>query len=121
MLQGFDKETAPLNAYERNVLLPQLLRGLSRKHGKANKITANKIIEGMEQHGYKLGQPRLRKLINHIRTQGLIPCLVSSGNGYYIATSSDEVDKCISSLQGRIASQQAVIAALKQQQKKYFI
>lgn len=120
MLQGFDKETAPLNAYERKVLLPQLLRGLSRKHGKANKITSGKIIEGMREHGYKLDAPRLRKLINHIRTQGLIPCLVSNSGGYYIATSADEVDDCIASIQGRIASQQAIIDALKVQQQKYF-
>lgn len=121
MIQGFDKETAPLNDYERKVLLPQLLRGLSRKHGKANKITSTKIIEGMRDHGYKIDAPRLRKLINHIRTQGLIPCLVSSGNGYYIATRSDEVDDCIASLQGRIASQLAIIDALKDQKQKYFI
>jgi hypothetical protein len=121
MINGFNKQTAPLNDYEKKILLPELVRGLSRKHGKRNQITSGKIIEGMRGAGYRLDGPRLRKLINHIRTKGLILCLVSNSDGYYIATSADEVDDCIASIQGRIDAQQAIIDALKVQQQKYFI
>lgn len=121
MLQGFDKQTAPLNDYEQNTLLPVIVSGLKTKIGVAKVITGSTIIKCMKRAGYKLDGPRLRKIINHIRTNDLVPCLVSHSGGYYIATSADEVDDCIASIQGRIASQQAIIDALKDQQQKYFI
>lgn len=120
MIQGFDKQTAPLNDYEQNTLLPVIVSGLKTKIGAAKVITGSTIIKCMKAAGYKLDGPRLRKIINHIRTNELVPCLVSHSGGYYVATSRDEVDDCIASIQGRIASQQAIIDALKVQQQKYF-
>lgn len=120
MLQGFQEQTAPLNDYEQNTLLPIIIRGLSTKVGSSRTIAGSKIIACMKHAGYKLDAPRLRKIINYIRTNELVPCLVSNGKGYFVATSTDEVDKCIESIQGRIASQQAIISALKDQQQKYF-
>jgi len=120
MIKGFNKETAPLNDYERDTLLPVIIKGLKTKVGVGRIIASSKIIACMKRAGYKLDGPRLRKIINFIRANELVPCLVSNGKGYFVATSADEVDDCIASLQGRIASQQAIIAALKQQQQKYF-
>lgn len=36
MLHGFENETRPLNGYEKNTLLPIIVRGLSSKTGAAN-------------------------------------------------------------------------------------
>lgn len=120
MIQGFDQLTAPLNDYERDILLPVVVRGLSTKRGWHNKVTSTKIIAGMLKAGYKLDGPRLRKIINYIRNNELIPCLASSGKGYFIATSSQEIDDCIASIQGRIDSHKALIETLKEQKQKYF-
>jgi len=120
MLNGFAKQTAPLNDYEQHTLLPVIIRGLREKVGAGNIITSTKIIAGMRKAGYKLDDVRLRKIINHIRNNELIPCLASTSKGYFVATCSQELDDCIASIQGRIASQQAIIAALQQQKQKYF-
>lgn len=120
MIQGFEKQTQPLNDYERDTLLPVIVRGLQNKIGADKVITGSKIIRCMKYHGYKLDGPRLRKIINHIRANELVPCLVSTSAGYYVATSADEVDDCIASLQGRVNAIQANIDALEQQRDKYF-
>lgn len=120
MIQVFDKQTAPLNDYEQHTLLPVIIRGLREKVGIRNRVTSTKIVAGMRKAGYKLDDVRLRKIINYIRNNELIPCLASSGKGYFIATSSQEIDACIASIQGRINSHKALIAALQQQKQKYF-
>ena len=39
MIYGFKKETEPLNDYERDILLPAIVKGLQTKIGKHNAIT----------------------------------------------------------------------------------
>ena len=72
MIQGF-KQTAPLNEYERGTLLPLIIRGLRTKVGAASVISGSEIVRKMRECGYKLDGPRLRKIINHIRTSDIIP------------------------------------------------
>lgn len=101
MLQGFQLQTEPLNDYERDTLLPVICRGLITKVGKAKAITNTAITKAMKGAGYQLTEARLRKIINHIRTNGLIHLLIATSNGYYIATSTEEVQQYIESLKGR--------------------
>ena len=72
MIKGFDQETQPLNDYEMGVLLPLLVRGLRTKIGRENAVT-NKHIVNTLKGSYKLNDARVRKIINHIRTNDLIP------------------------------------------------
>ena len=76
MIKGFDQETQPLNDYEMGVLLPLLVRGLRTKIGRENAVT-NKHIVNTLKGSYKLNDARVRKIINHIRTNDLIPGLNS--------------------------------------------
>lgn len=70
MIKGFDQETQPLNDYEMGVLLPLLVRGLRTKIGRENAVT-NKHIVNTLKGSYKLNDARVRKIINHIRTNDL--------------------------------------------------
>lgn len=115
MIQGFEQQTSPLTDYERTKLLPVIVKCMRAHQGRRNMVAGSVIIAGMRRYGYKIDGPRLRKIINHIRTESLIPCLASSGGGYFVAETSDELDECIASIEGRIASQQAIIDALKRQ------
>lgn len=115
MLKGFEQQTSPLNEYELGTLLPLIIRGLQTKIGVTRVIPGSTIIRKMKALGYKLDGPRLRKIINHIRNNDIIPGLVSNSNGYYVATSADEIDDCITSLQGRVDAIQSNIDALKRQ------
>lgn len=120
MIQGFEQQTQPLNDYERGTLLPLIIRGLETKVGAANVIAGSTIVRKMCALGYKLDGPRLRKIINHIRTSDYIPGLVSTSQGYFVATTASEIDECIVSLQGRVDATQAIIRALQRQRQIKF-
>jgi hypothetical protein len=120
MIQGFEQQTQPLNDYERGTLLPLIIRGLVTKVGASNVIAGSTIIRKMRECGYKLDGPRLRKIINHIRTSDIIPGLVSTSQGYFVATTATEIDECIVSLQGRVDATQAIIRALQRQKSMKF-
>ena len=80
MITNFEEITKELNAEERQ-LVPVLIKGF-KAHGKENPIKAPKIVENLRIVGYKITEPRLRKLVNLIRSKGLLPVIATS-NGYY--------------------------------------
>ncbi len=91
MINGFDEQTKPLDDYERDVLLPIITKGLRTKIGKQRAVTNSHIITSLKQKGFKKLQPaRVRKIINHIRVNGILINLVASSNGYYIEPNREE-------------------------------
>lgn len=65
-------------------------------------VTNKAIIEGMKKNlGLSISDARVRKLINHIRTKDLVPCLIATSNGYYIAETEQELKEYEESLLGR--------------------
>lgn len=115
MIQGFEEQTQPLNDYERDTLLPLITLGLKTKVGQGKAITGSCIVDAMKRAGYTLDAPRLRKIVNHIRNNDLLPGLVSTSKGYFVASTGKEIDECIISLTGCVEAIQGVINALKRQ------
>lgn len=115
MIHGFAQQTEPLNEYERDTLLPVICRGLSNKVGEAKAITNAAITRAMKGAGYQLNEARVRKIINHIRTTGLIKWLIATSKGYYIATSRQEMEDYICSLRGREQAIRAVRESMESQ------
>ncbi len=100
MIKGFSKETAPLNDYETRVLLPVLIAGLKTKTGRKSAAT-NKYIVRTLKGSYKITEARVRKIINHIRTNDLVPGLIATSGGYFIAQTETELLDYEESLKGR--------------------
>lgn len=118
MINGFEEETADLNDEERR-WLPYIVHGLSKKVGVANAVTNKTIAAGMANtYKVKLGDARIRKIINHIRLYGLVECLIATSKGYYIAETDDELDNYIESLHQRADAIASVAKALRAQQNK---
>ena len=115
MITGFEKETAPLSEYEKDTLLPLIIKGLNYKVGKNKAISNRKMVSRLRNSGYDVDEVRMRKLINHIRVNGLVPCLIATSKGYYIATDEVEVQDYIDSLQGRENAIRAVREAMERQ------
>lgn len=115
MLNGFQTQTEPLTDYERDTLLPVICRGLRNKIGEARAITNASITKAMRGAGYVLTEARLRKIINHIRTTGMIRWLIATSKGYYIATSRQEMEDYIGSLRGREDAIRAVRESMEKQ------
>ena len=115
MITNFERETYELNHYELHTLLPIVVHGLSTKLGKGKAITNKDICKALKVGGCKITDTRLRKIVHHIRTQHLVPLLIATSKGYYIATNKDEVESYILSLSERINSISSVKSALIKQ------
>ena len=115
MIYGFEKETEPLCEYERETLLPIMVACLSRKVGKDKAVKNEYMCEKMEEHNYHIGPARVRKIINHIRVNDLIECLMATNKGYYITEDPQEMRNYISSLKGREEAIRAVRMAMERQ------
>ena len=68
----------------------------------------------LENNGYKirLTQPRLRKLVNYIRSNSLIP-LIATSNGYFTTDCKQTIQEQIKSLQERANSIERCAQGLK--------
>jgi hypothetical protein len=103
MIEGFEDQTYDLTDHEREVLVPLFVKALQKKVGVANAITAAQMTNGMKTNlGEIITGPRIRKIINYIRNQWLVPGLVATSKGYHIESDPHEVFKYIESLTGRI-------------------
>ena len=115
MIEGFETQTKKLNDYEKNVLLPIMVKCLKRKVGKENAITNAVMCEKMNERGYKISEARVRKIINHIRTNFLVPRLKASSCGYYVTNDEKDLKDYIASLKGREDAIRAMRHAVEEQ------
>lgn len=104
MITGFVPQTHELTDVEVNNMLPGMVRRLKTKVGKNNAVTNKQIVAAFKSIGIKTGGPRIRKIINHIRIQGLVPNLIATSSGYYVAANKEELEDYIESLEQRIGS-----------------
>lgn len=116
MIEGFPTETAPLN-YEELKLVPQFVNGLKTKIGKDKAVSNSQIRKGFKSVGITVSDARVRKIINHIRTNAIVPLLCSNSKGYYVARTKDEVESYLRGLKQRIQAQQQVYDQINQQYK----
>lgn len=119
MIKGFERQTYPLTDYEREVLLPRMISGLRKAIGKERAISNAKIVKILAKEGLEVTDIRVRKIINHIRVNGLIRLLVANSKGYYIATKREEVIDYIDSLRGRESAIRDARVSLEQQLQPY--
>lgn len=98
MITTFEHITEDLNKDELNLVTP-LIAGFKNRT-KQNPIKAPEIISRMKQAGYKISEPRLRKLCNYIRSNSLLP-LIATSAGYFTSYELTDVQKQVRSLQER--------------------
>ena len=120
MVKGFDRETRDLTSYELNEVLPHIRAGLLKRVGAAHAVTNREIVAGLRSWRIAIGEPRVRKIINHIRTTGMIPRLIATSSGYYVAETRQEVIDYIDSLKNRENAIKAVRTAIESQLQSIF-
>jgi hypothetical protein len=104
MIPTFEEQTSPLTEYEESVLLPLLIQGFSTKIGQKNCVTNPHICKMLKAKGFEVSEPRIRKIVFHIRHNNLVPRLIASSKGYWIATSKEEIESWLNSLNSRIGA-----------------
>jgi hypothetical protein len=108
MITGFEEITKDLSELERNQVA-QLVKILHWKaKGKENVISNDALQFDMLGYGHQVSDVRIRKMINFIRTKGLITNLLANSRGYWISSNNDEVLKYYQSLTDRIKAIEAV-------------
>ena len=115
MINTFEEYTFELTEYERETLQPMIIKGLKVRIGKENSITNKKICKALKDLRHEITEPRLRKIIHSIRANNIIPLLLSTSKGYFVARDSKEVGDWIKSMEQRINSQKQVLNAIKKQ------
>lgn len=121
MIQNFIKETSELTKYEAEVLLPIIALCLQHHIGKDKAVTNRQICERMKKKGYELTETRVRKIVNRIRTNNLVECLIATSKGYYVTHNKKELENYIKSLKGREEAIRMVREALEQQTRKLLL
>lgn len=121
MIQNFIKETTELTKYEAEVLLPIIISCLQHHIGKDKAVTNRQICERMKKRGYELTETRVRKIVNRIRTNNLVECLIATSRGYYVTHDQKELENYIKSLKGREEAIRLVREALEQQSRKLLL
>lgn len=106
-ITNFENYTAELTDQELEIL-PIIIHGF-RAYKKNNPIKAELIVNRMNEYlknnGYKirLTQPRLRKLVNYIRSNSLLP-LIATSHGYFTTDCKLTIQEQIKSLMERANS-----------------
>jgi len=107
MITNFEVITSELTDHELK-LIPILIAGF-KTHGKDNPIKAPDIVRKMNDFlketgsNLRMTEARLRKCVNHIRTNGLLP-LIATSNGYFCSLNPDVIRSQVKSLQERARS-----------------
>nr|DAI42416.1 MAG TPA: hypothetical protein [Caudoviricetes sp.] len=117
-LKGFENETATLSQYELNEVLPIVICYLSGRIGKRMAIKNRYICQKIRELDLEITEARIRKIINHIRVNNIIPCLIATSSGYYISYDKEELNDYIDSLIGRRDAINAVIEAMIEQSER---
>jgi hypothetical protein len=101
MIKNFEQFTVELNQVERR-LIPMMVDRFQTKRGIKNIVTADAMIDAIAKtYGVKLKDTRIRKIIQYIRVNNLVPGLIATSRGYYTAESVGEIMEWIESLKAR--------------------
>lgn len=106
-------ETSRMNDFERDVLVPLVCDLLTKANGRP--LPSKVIAQSIRKIGHHTDTRSVRRVINHIRREGLVPCVASSIKGFFVASNDREITETIYSLEGRVDAIQEVINALKEQ------
>jgi hypothetical protein len=107
MITNFEEFTGNLTDEEiaiTNILLIVLNNATEKNPYKASSVVAQvQMIMGVKQIRMPFNDRKLRKLVNHIRINGIAP-LIATKDGYYITRDPKTISKQISSLEERARS-----------------
>lgn len=117
-----------LSYRELNHYIPILVKGYKTKKGIENVISTTEIINRIYEMEVKINpkvtklqSERIRKMTQYIIINDMVPCLISCGRGFYIATDPLEIDNEVKGLDGRIQAMQSKKKAwIKQRDNEFF-
>jgi len=107
-----------LTKEEQNIILPMIMRVLRTKSTKNNPLYGARIVDFINLKREELDikgtmtETKLRKCINYIRTNGLLP-VIADDNGYYVSNDPAIIRDMAQSLKRRVAAINAAASGLE--------
>ena len=99
-MKNFERYTLDLNDQEKKVF-EIVVRRFQNNPGKERKVTNKEIVNGLKKIGFQVKEPRIRKIIHHIRTSGALKGLIATSSGYWRTTDPKELRSWLDSLEDR--------------------
>jgi len=101
MIKNFEEITANLTP-EEEALVHIIVKRFKDKPGKENIVTNPKMIAGLKANlGVELSEPRIRKIVQFIRLNNILPGLVGTSKGYFYAENEADIETWIDSMKQR--------------------
>lgn len=100
----------PIDAYKRDNYLVDII---FQHKGKDNVISSKEITAILNENGFKTRVDNIHHLVRKIVLERCLPICSVNANGYFWATTKEELQMSVDDLQSRIEEIQKRIAILK--------
>lgn len=100
MIKGFEKYTIELTDDEMKIV-SIIVDRFRHKPGIKNIVSNPQIVDGLKSIGIETTEPRIRKIIQYIRINEMIPGLIATSKGYYSTTDINELEQWIDTMKQR--------------------
>lgn len=101
-IKGFENITHELTEFETETLIPVLVEKLSQHKEKANAIKCGQLSDHViKRTGRRVNDPRIRKMIEHIRQNHLLPNVCAGVCGYYVTDGPEDLQQWIRTMKQR--------------------
>lgn len=116
MVTNFETETAPLSNDELK-LMDVVMSGMKHRTAQ-NPIISREITKAinarLSDYGVKqkMTDARLRKIINHIRSNGMQP-IMGTSEGYFVSYDPEEIRRQVQSLRDRVGAIESAARGLE--------
>ena len=104
MITNFENVTEGLSHEEKTVILPKVIELVKWRKGKENAVSNRKLVNLLNAMGHPISEPRIRKMINQIRVNGLVKNLLATSKGYYVSNDQTEIKNYVQSLHERASA-----------------
>lgn len=104
-----------LTEFELKSIQPKVIDILKEATGDNNAISLQQIADILFKKGIKTSDNRLKYIVNNIRLNGILPCLISNSDGYYITLDTDEAREYVKSLTNKAECIYSVAKAIEHQ------
>jgi hypothetical protein len=108
MITNYENITEGLTQEETKIILPKVVELVRWRRGKENAVTNRKLVNLLTAMGHDVCEPRIRKMINQIRLNGIVKNLLATSKGYYITTDHEEIKNYVKSLRERASAINAI-------------
>lgn len=119
MVTNFEQYTADVKDKEMPIV-DYIVSRIKLNVGQNSQVTNAQIRKKiLEQKKVKIAEPKLRKFIQYIRQQNLVPMLCATQKGYYVAQSVQEFQAYTDTVEERINGMSYTLKVMREQIKAY--